>query len=169
MKQSEKNIAYRRNECRNLWLEGVAHLRKSMRAVKARAGRKWEPAKGYPALCYSLYNGQVKGGVSRPAAWILLAAIWERDDGGARETVATRLRQGAWKDGATVKSTCCSSRRSAFNSSTHIVTYKSLTLVLEDPTPFSGFCGPAMHIVHTHNMKAKRFLGIFKCKFTRTC
>lgn len=72
MKQSEKNIADRRNKCRNLWLEGVAHLRKSMRAVKARAGRKWEPAKGYPALCYSLYNGQVKGGVSRPAAWILL-------------------------------------------------------------------------------------------------
>lgn len=116
MKQSEKNIPDRRNKCRNLWLKGVAHLRKSMRAVEARAWRKWEPAKVCPALCYSLYNGQVKGGVSRPAAWILLAAIWERDYGGAQETAATRLRKGAWKDGSTVKSVYYSFRGPKFDS-----------------------------------------------------
>lgn len=46
MKQSEKNIPDRRNKCRNLWLEGAAHLRKSMRAVEARAGRG--ASKGLP-------------------------------------------------------------------------------------------------------------------------
>lgn len=48
MKQSEKNIADRRNKCRNLWLEGAAHLRKSMRAVETRAGEKVGASKRLP-------------------------------------------------------------------------------------------------------------------------